>query len=225
MTTDTELRRNVERELEWEPSVDATNVAASVVDGIVTLRGEVSSYAEKWAAQRTAERVAGVRGIANEIEVRYVGEVTDTDIAKAAVHALEWDVTIPTNSVKVEVANGWITLKGEVPLGSQRQAAEQAVRDLRGVRGVSNLIRIRPRVEPHDVKRRIEESFRQAASYDASRVFVEAADGEVTLRGTVSSVAERREAEKTAWAAPGVTNVHNLITVEPISSTAKQPQA
>lgn len=220
MNTDTELRRNVERELEWEPSVDAMNIGVSVLDGIVTLRGEVSSYAEKWSAQRTAERVAGVRGVANEIEVRDLGEVTDTDIAKAAVHALDWDVTIPPNSVKVEVAKGWVTLKGEVPLGSQRQAAEEAVRDLRGVRGVSNLIRIKERVEPHDVKKRIQESFRQAATYDASRVEVEASDGEVTLRGTVSSVAERREAEEAAWAAPGVTEVHNLITVEPVSSSA-----
>ncbi|MDQ1458800.1 MAG: hypothetical protein QOI08_284 [Actinomycetota bacterium] len=213
MTTDNELRRNVERELEWEPSVDERRIGVSVVDGIVTLTGEVSSFGEKWRAERAVERVSGVKGIANELEVKVASERSDTDIAKAAVDALKWNVMVPSDKVTVKVSKGWLTLDGEVRWDYQRRAADRAVRDLPGVRGVSNLILIKPRVEPDHVKEKIEETFKRVATLDANRITVQVEGSEVTLRGTVRSWVERHEAEKAAWAAPGVTAVHNYITI------------
>jgi osmotically-inducible protein OsmY len=213
MTTDSELRRNVERELEWEPSVDERRIGVSVIDGIVTLTGEVSSFGEKWRAERAVERVSGVKGIANELEVKVASERSDTDIAKAAVDALKWNVMVPSDKVTVKVSKGWLTLDGEVRWDYQRRAADRAVRDLPGVRGVSNLIQIKPRVEPDHVKEKIEETFKRVATLDANRITVQVEGSEVTLRGTVRSWVERHEAEKAAWAAPGVTAVHNYITI------------
>jgi osmotically-inducible protein OsmY len=213
MKSDKQLRREVEQELEWEPSVDERRIGVAVVDGTVTLTGEVSSYGEKWRAERAVERVAGVHGIANELEVKAASERTEADIARAAVEALKWNVMVPSDNVTVKLSKGWLTLDGEVRWDYQRRAAERAVRDIPGVRGVSNLIKIKPRVEPHDVKQKIEETFKRGANLDANRVTVEAEGSEVTLRGTVRSWVERHEAEKAAWAAPGVTAVHNYITV------------
>jgi osmotically-inducible protein OsmY len=211
MKTDIELRRDIEQELEWEPSVDQRRIGVSVVDGVVTLTGEVSSYAEKWNAERPVERVAGAKAIANDIEVRTSNEHSDTAIARAAVNALRWDVMVPDDRIKVMVEKGWLTLKGDLDWDYQRRAAEAAVRNLAGVRGISNLIMVRPYLQPTDVKKRIEETFKRAAAYDAMQVAVEVSGGDVTLRGKVRSWAERREAENAAWAAPGVTAVHNYI--------------
>jgi osmotically-inducible protein OsmY len=213
MKTDSELRGEVERELEWEPSVDERRIGVSVMDGIVTLSGEVSSFGEKWRAERSVERVAGVRGIANELEVKLQSERSDADIAKAAADALKWNVMVPSDKVTVKVSKGWLTLEGELRWDYQRRAAERAVRDLPGVRGVSNLIRIKPRVEPQNVKEKIEQTFNRVATLDANRISVQVDGSQVTLRGTVHSWIERHEAEKAAWAAPGVTAVHNYITV------------
>jgi osmotically-inducible protein OsmY len=213
MKTDSELRREVERELEWEPSVDERRIGVSVMDGIVTLTGEVSSFGEKWRAERAVERVEGVRGIANELEVKLMSERSDTDIAKAAADALKWNVMVPSDKITVKVSNRWLTLEGDVRWDYQRRAAERAVRDLPGIRGISNLIKIKPRVEPTDVKHKIEETFERVATLDAHRITVQVEGSEVTLRGTVRSWIERHEAEKAAWAAPGVTAVHNYITV------------
>ena len=214
MKSDSALRRDVERELEWEPSIDERRIGVSAIDGVVTLTGEVSTYAEKWKAERTVERVAGVRGVVNELKVQLAGEYSDTDIAKAAVAALRSDVTVPADRVKVKVDKGWVTLTGDVYGDFQRRAAERAVRNLPGVRGVSNLIAIEARAEPHDVKQKIEETLQRAAALDAKNIDVIVTGGEVTLRGTVRSFLERYEAEKAAWAAPGVTMVHNEITVD-----------
>jgi osmotically-inducible protein OsmY len=213
MKSDNELRRDVERELEWEPSVDERKIGVSVIDGIVTLAGEVDSYAEKWKAERTVERVAGVRGIANELEARTATQPTDTDIARAAADALKWNVMVPSDEVKVKVVKGWVTLTGDVKWDYQRRAAERAVRTLSGVKGIVNKIRVKPRLEPTNVKQRIEETFTREAVVDANNITVEVNGSEVTLRGTVRSWVERHEAEKAAWAAPGVTAVHNYITV------------
>jgi osmotically-inducible protein OsmY len=220
MKTDVELRRDIEQELEWEPSVDQRRIGVSVVDGVVTLTGEVDTYAEKWKAERAVERVAGVKAIANDIAVQVSNGHSDTDIARAAANALRWDVRVPDDRITVVVDRGWLTMKGDVDWDYQRRAAEAAVRNLAGVRGISNLITVRPQVQPTDVKKRIEETFKRAAAYDAMQVVVDAHGGEVTLRGKVRSWAERHEAEKAAWAAPGVTAVHNYITVEPAALTA-----
>jgi osmotically-inducible protein OsmY len=214
MKSDSELRRDVERELEWEPGVDARRIGVSVIDGVVTLTGQVSSYAERWKAERTVERVTGVRGIANDLEVISTGEHSDTDIARAAVDALKWDITVPSDRIKVKVDKGWVTLTGEANWDFQRRAAERAVRNLTGVRGLTNLITVKPGVKPQNVKQMIEETFKREAVLDANNIQVEVNGSEVTLRGTVRSWIERHEAEKAAWAAPGVTAVHNFITVE-----------
>ena len=163
MKSDNELRRAVERELEWEPSVDERRIGVSVVDGIVTLAGEVTSYSEKWRAERAIERVEGVRGIVNELVVKPATERTDVDLATAAVDALKWNVMVPADDIKVKVEKGWVTLTGEVRWDYQRRAAERAIRDLPGVKGIVNLIVVKPKVEPQDIKQKIEETFKRDA--------------------------------------------------------------
>jgi len=215
MKSDGELRQDVEEELQWEPSIDERRIGVAVLDGVVTLTGEVPSYAAKWKAERAAERVAGVRGVVNELSVVLSSEYSDTSIAKAALDALDSDVNVPSDRVKVKVNKGWITLTGNVLWDYQRRAAERVVRNLPGAKGVTNLIEIKPTIVPQDVKRRIEETLLREASLDAKNIQVEVNGGEITLRGNVRSFLERHEAEKAAWSAPGVTLVHNLITIEP----------
>ena len=214
MKTDSELRRDVEKELVSDPAIDERRIGVSVIDGVVTLTGEVPTYAEKWKAERAVERVAGVRGVANALEVRLLGDRTDTDIAKAAADALKWNSTVPSDKIKVKVERGWVTLTGDVNWDFERRAAERAVRDLPAVRGITNLITIKPGVQPQDLKQKIEETFKREATVDARNIVVQVEGGEVTLRGKVRSWLERHEAEKAAWSAPGVTAVHNYITVE-----------
>jgi osmotically-inducible protein OsmY len=214
MKSDNELRRDVERELEWEPAVDERRIGVSVLNGVVTLTGHVPTYAQRWKAERTVERVEGVRGVVNELEVQLAGEVTDTDLATAALDALNRDITVPSDRIKVKVDKGWLTLTGDVDWDYQRRAAERAVRNLSGIRGVANLITVKPAVKPQNVRTMIEETFKREAVLDARNIEVEVSGTEVTLRGTVRSWLERHEAEKAAWTAPGVTAVHNYITVE-----------
>ena len=213
MKSDIELRRDVEQELEWEPSIDARRIGVSVADGIVTLTGVVDSYSEKWKAERVVERLAGVRGIANDIVVEPTAERSDTDIAKAAVDALKWNVLVPSEKIKVKVNKGWVRLTGEVNWDYQRRAAERAVRDLPGVKGITNLISVVPSVAPDHVKKKIEEALTREALLDAKGIEVDVSGSTITLRGTVRSWAERREAEMAAWSAPGVSEVRNEISV------------
>jgi osmotically-inducible protein OsmY len=220
MKTDHELRHDVERELEWEPSVDERRIGVSVVDGIVTLTGETDSYAEKWQAERTVERVSGVKGIANEIEVRSPTKRSDTEIAQSAVNALTSNVMVPSDHVTVKIDKGWLTLRGEVRWDYERRAAERAVRNLPGVKGISNQIVVRPLVQPKDVKEKIEDTFKREATYDANRISVQVSGRTVTLRGSVRSWAERHAAEKAALAAPGVSDVINYLTVDPAKAVA-----
>ncbi len=215
--TDKELRQHVENALEWEPSVDQSDIGVSVDDGIVTLRGNVRSYSEKATAEQVALRVYGTKGVANDLQVRLANgaERTDTDLAQAAVNALNWNTVVPTGKVTVSVTNGWITLKGVVEWQYQKDAAARAVRDLTSVKGVTNQIAVASHVSAPDVRNKIEAAFTRSAEIDARRINVTAADGKVILSGNVRSWAERREAERAAWAAPGVTQVDDRLLVTP----------
>ncbi len=216
MRTDTELQHAVMEELTWEPSVDAAEIGVSAESGIVTLSGMVKSLPQKWAAEKAAQRVYGVKAVTDEIVVKLPGggELSDTEIARAVVNALDWNASVPRGHVKVVVAHGRVTLEGTVQFHYQRVAAEYAVRGLRGVKGVTNLISVKPpQTSPKDIRHRIEQAFERAADLDAEMVSVEAKDGKVILRGTVDSWAERERAELAAWAAPGVSRVENEILI------------
>jgi osmotically-inducible protein OsmY len=213
--TDLELKKSVEAELNWEPSVNAAEIGVAVKDGVVTLTGRVDSYWEKVAAERAVARVAGVRAVANELEIHlpFSNERTDEDIARAAVNRLGWSVSVPRDRIKVKVSKGWLTLEGTVDWQYQKTAAEEAVRNLVGVKGVLNHIEVKPQVSKTEVKSAIEAALKRSAEVDANRITVESDGDKVILRGTVRSWFEREEAERAAWRAPGVRSVDNRITI------------
>jgi osmotically-inducible protein OsmY len=217
MKTDSQLQRDVMKELEWEPRVDHAHIGVTAKDGVVTLNGQVPSYGEKYEAVKASKRVYGVTAVADELEVKIPGarERTDADIADAAVHALKVSYSVPDDQIKVTVRQGWITLDGTVEWQYQRKAAEGSVRYLTGAKGVSNQIMIKPLVTPSGVKVEIENALKRGAEMDARRIAVDVVGGNVTLRGNVRSWVEREEAEQAAWAAPGVSHVEDLITVRP----------
>jgi len=215
MMIDKELKQHVENALDWEASVDAKDIGVSVDQGVVTLRGNVRSYADKLMAERVALRVYGAKAVANDLIVHVVSayQRTDTEIAEAAVHALTWHTTVPNDHVTVTVKDGWITLAGTLDWQYQKDAADRAVRDLTGVKGVTNDIRVQPRVKTTDVRDKIEAAFKRSAEIDARRVNVTVQDGHVILSGNVHSWAERQEAERAAWAALGVSRVDDRLTI------------
>jgi osmotically-inducible protein OsmY len=216
MRSDFDIKRDVEDELRSDPDIDPTDIAVAVKDGVVALTGFVRSFRQKRKAEEDVKRVAGVIGVANNIEVRLplIHRRPDPDIARDAIEEIKRDLPFSWEKIRVTVSDGWVTLDGEVEWHFQRESAEEAVWRVRGIKGVVNNIQVRPYVPPVEIKRKIEEALRRAAELDASRITVEANGSEVILRGTVRSWAEREEAEQAAWRAPGVTKVDNRIRIE-----------
>lgn len=218
MKTDTELQHAVMEELAWDPSVNAAEIGVSAESGIVALSGIVKSLPQKWAAEKAAQRVSGVKAITDEIAVKLPGdsELSDTEIARAAVNALDWNASVPRSLVKVVVTHGRVTLEGTVQFHYERVAADYAVRGLTGVRDVANLISVKPpQATTTDIKHKIEQAFERAADLDAQAISVETKDGKIILRGKVKTWAERDQAELAAWAAPGVSHVENKLVISP----------
>ena len=216
MKENAQVERDVRAELTWDPRVDDKEVRVDASNGIVTLTGTVPSFADKRAAERAAERVFGVRAVANDLSVAVPLHYSrsDSEIARAVVDTLAWDVQVPEPRIKASVSDGWITLAGDVEWRYQRDAAERAVRNLAGVRGVTNEITvIAKRVSPRDVSRSIKEALERRADRTADRINVEAVGTVVTLKGHVPSLGDRRAAEGAAWSAPGVTEVHDELAV------------
>lgn len=215
MKTDLQLKSDVTAELVWDPTVNATRIGVAVKEGIVTLSGQVDTYLQKHAVERAVRRVGGVRGIALDLEVELAhhDQRSDAEIASAAVHALTWHSLVPDERVKVKVEDGWVTLTGELDWGYQSASAENCVQSLLGVRGVSNEIRLKQHANPAEIRADIESALTRHAQREARRINVEVDGGVVTLRGEVDTLAERKAAEGTAYAAKGVTRVVDRIEV------------
>jgi osmotically-inducible protein OsmY len=216
MKTDRQLQQDVMDELKWEPAVEASTIGVEAKDGIVTLAGHVQSYSQKWAAERAAQRVSGVKGVVVEIDVALPGSSkrTDADLVKAANTALEWNTSVPKGAVKVLVDSGVITLSGEVDWAFQRAAAVSAVRHLIGVRGVNDHITLRLQdVKARDVKKKIQAALHRQAQLDADAISIDIDGSSVTLTGTIDSWPERVAARNAVWSAPGVQNVVDHLSV------------
>ena len=214
MKTDTQLQKDVMDEIKWEPSATAAQIGVSAANGVVTLNGTVATYAEKCAVERAAQRVQGVKAIAEEITIKPFGvhARTDAEIAKAVVSSLKAHVWVPTD-IQATVENGWVRMKGHVHWEFQQRAATDAVRFLAGVKGVSNNITLEPTAQPSAVKDLIEKALVRNAEIDAGHVKVTADGGAVTLSGNVRSWSEKNQAGTAAWSAPGVNSVRNDIAV------------
>jgi osmotically-inducible protein OsmY len=214
---DTELRRRVLAELDWEPTLDATAIGVAAKEGVVTLSGSVTSYAQKKNAERATKRVSGVLAVAEDLEIRLPGltQRGDTDIAQSVLSALRFNVSVPYDKIQVTVEAGWVTLDGEVEWQFQKAAAESAIKYTMGIKGVTNRMIVKPRVSAADVKAKIQSAFTRYAQLDSNKIKVESADSKVVLRGSVRSWREKEDAELAAWSAPGVSRVVNEVVVNP----------
>lgn len=215
MKTDEQLKRDVEAELNWDPSINDNGIIVSAKDGVVTLGGHVPFYADKVFAEKATKSVAGVRGVANDIDVKpnMAHQRSDSSIAESAVSALKASVSVPADDIKVVVQGAWITLEGKVAFQYQKAAAEAAVRALWGVTGVTNSITIIPAASAKDIRSKIQRAYQRHAAVDANKVKIDVSGSTVTLSGEVHSWHEKDDAENAAWAAPGVKSVHNNLSV------------
>ncbi|CAJ93116.1 BON domain-containing protein [Cupriavidus necator] len=215
MKTDHQIQKDVTEELDWDPAIDAASIGVEVHEGIVTLDGHLSSYAEKLAAERAAERISGVRAVVVKLDVHPPGAFLDEAIAEAARGALQWHVHVPSDVIKVRVERGWVTLSGNVDWGYQKKLAERTVSQLRGVIGVVNNIRMNEKTAPPDVEKRIEEALLRHAVREAHHISVKVKNGTATLSGHVDSLADRRAAIGAVWSAPGISAVIDQLETRP----------
>ncbi len=219
MHTDSDIQEDVVAELKAEPNLRNDDLAIGVRDGVVTLAGYVDSYADKWRAERLVSKVKGVKAVVNQLEVKLPSssQRTDPEIARAAVNALQWNVLVPHDRIQVAVEHGWITLRGEVDWYYEKEEAERTVRNITGIKGVSNLVTVAAAPTPSDVKQRITDALRRGTQFDAERITVEVVGHKAILKGTVRSYAEFLDAERAARKAPGITEVDNRLTVDPMA--------
>src|SRR6185312_959784 len=216
MRTDAQIQKDVIAQLQWDPFLNTGNIGVSVNDGVVTLSGQVDSFARKQAAESAAKKILGVKAVAEEIKVgpSLAYDRSDTDIARAVATDLSWHSAVQEDRIRIKVEKGVVTLDGDVEWNYQRTAAADAIRNLNGVKWVNNAIVVKPAVLPGDVRKKIKDAMARNASLDADKISVEITGNKVVLRGNVRSLAEREDAEYAAWAAPGVSTVENKLVVE-----------
>lgn len=216
MKTDAEIQKDVMEELKWEPAIRSSGIGVAVKNGVVTLSGTVDTYSEKKTVEKAALKVAGVKGIAEDIEIKlsYHDQKTDAELAQAVVNGLKWNVLVPDNKIKIKVENAWVTAEGTVEWAYEQNAVRDAISGIVGIKGISNLVKLEPKVNPADVKKKISAAFERSATIDANGIHIENVGNKVILTGKVRSYAERQEAEQAAWNAPGVATVENKLEVK-----------